>query len=303
MSFVDREDVIELVTGLINRMWKEVLGVELPPIIRMKYQEAMDRFGIDRPDMRYGLELKDVSDWARTTDATVFKAAVEAGGHVKLISVPGGGTSLTRKALDALTEEAKKFGAKGLAYLKLGGDAGAGKMCGPVAKFISDAKQAELRQIAGANDGDVILFCADKLDICYRVLGELREQIARQLNMIPEGQWKFLWVVDFPSFDYDAATQRTSPSTIPSPRRSTRICRSWTATRPACMPRRTTSCSTASRSAAARSVSTRRIFSPGFSDCWAFRRRKHSGNSPSCSMPCASAPRRTAASPWAWIAS
>jgi aspartyl-tRNA synthetase len=208
MSFVDREDVIELVTGLIKRMWKEILGVQLPPMIRMKYQEAMDRFGIDRPDLRYGLELKDVSDWARGTDATVFKTVIEAGGNVKLISVPGGGTSLTRKALDALTEEAKKFGAKGLAYLKLGGDAGAGKMSGPVAKFVSDGKQAELRRIAGASDGDVILFCADELDICYRVLGELRQQIARQLNMIPEGQWKFLWVVDFPSFDYDAGTQR-----------------------------------------------------------------------------------------------
>jgi len=208
MSFIDREDIIKLITGLINRLWKGILNVDLPAIPVMAYQEAMDRFGIDRPDTRYGLELKDVSDWAKTTDATVFKGAVEAGGRVQLISVPGGGTSLTRKALDALTEEAKKFGAKGLAYLKLGGDAGAGKMSGPVAKFINEAKQAELRQLAGANDGDVILFTADKLDICHRVLGELRQQIARQLNMIPEGKWNFLWVIDFPSFDYDAGTQR-----------------------------------------------------------------------------------------------
>jgi len=208
MSFIDREDIIKLITGLINRLWKGILNVDLPSIPVMAYQEAMDRFGIDRPDTRYGLELKDVSDWAKTTDATVFKGAVEAGGRVQLISVPGGGTSLTRKALDALTEEAKKFGAKGLAYLKLGGDAGAGKMSGPVAKFINEAKQAELRQLAGANDGDVILFTADKLDICHRVLGELRQQIARQLNMIPEGKWNFLWVIDFPSFDYDAGTQR-----------------------------------------------------------------------------------------------
>jgi aspartyl-tRNA synthetase len=208
MSFIDREDIITLITGLIHRLWKEILNVNLAPIPHMTYQEAMDRFGIDRPDTRYGLELKDVSDWAKTTDATVFKGAVEAGGHVKLICVPGGGTALTRKALDALTEEAKKFGAKGLAYLKLGGDAGAGKISGPVAKFMSEAKQAELRSLAGASDGDVILFCADKLDITYRVLGELRQQIARQLKLIPEGKWNFLWVIDFPSFDYDAGTQR-----------------------------------------------------------------------------------------------
>jgi len=208
MSFVDREDIIKLISGLIERLWKEVLNTSLPPIPRMKYQEAMERFGIDRPDTRYGLELKDASDWAKTTDAAVLKGAVESGGAVKVIAVPGGGTSLTRKALDALTEEAKKFGAKGLAYVKLGGDAGAGKMSGPVAKFINEARQAELRQMCAANDGDIILFCADKIDTCYRVLGELRQQIARQLNMIPEGQWNFLWVTDFPSFEYDAATQR-----------------------------------------------------------------------------------------------
>ncbi|HUO10034.1 MAG TPA: aspartate--tRNA ligase [Phycisphaerae bacterium] len=209
MSFVDREDVIQLITGLIVRLWKEILNIELPTTFtRMRYFEAMERFGIDRPDTRYGLELKEASDWAKTTDAAVFKSVVESGGRVKMITVPGGGTSLTRKALDALTEEAKKFGAKGLAYLKLGGDAGAGKMSGPVAKFISDEKQAELRTLAQAGDGDIILFCADKLDTCYRVLGELRQKIARDLNLIPEGKYNFLWVVDFPSFDYDAETQR-----------------------------------------------------------------------------------------------
>ncbi|HVT82157.1 MAG TPA: aspartate--tRNA ligase [Phycisphaerae bacterium] len=208
MSFIDREDIIELITGLIVRLWKQVLNIDLPAIPRMGYQEAMDRFGIDRPDTRYGLELKEVTDWAKTTDAAVFKSVAESGGSVKLINVPGGGTSLTRKQIDALTEEAKKFGAKGLAWLKLGGDAGAGKMSGPLAKFISDAKQQELRTLAGASDGDLILFTADKLDVCYRVLGELRQNIARTLNLIPEGKWNFLWVIDFPSFDYDAGTQR-----------------------------------------------------------------------------------------------
>jgi len=206
MSFIDREDIITLITALIVRMWKQILNIDLPETFhRMTYKECMDRFGIDRPDMRYGLELKDLSDWAKTTDATVFKGALETGGRVKLISVPGGGTSLTRKALDALTEEAKKFGAKGLAYVKLGGEAGAGKMSGPVAKFVSEQKQAELRTLAGAADGDVILFVADKEATCFRVLGELRQNIARQLKMVPEGVWKFLWVTDFPSFERDEA--------------------------------------------------------------------------------------------------
>lgn len=209
MSFIDREDVITLITGLIVRLWKQILNIELPATFqRLTYQECMDRFGIDRPDLRYGLELKDVSAWVEGTEATVFKGATATGGKVKCINVPGGVTSLTRKALDALTEEAKKFGAKGLAYLKLGGEAGAGKMSGPVAKFISEAGQAGLRQITGAADGDVILFCADKEAMCFRVLGELRQQIARQLNMIPAGAWKFLWVVDFPSFDYDEVEKR-----------------------------------------------------------------------------------------------
>ncbi len=211
MSFIDAEDIIALISGLIKRLWKGILNVDLPDIPRMCYAEAMGRFGIDRPDTRYGLELKDVSAWAQTTDATVFKAVLSEtrpSGSVQCITVPNGNALLTRKALDALTEDAKKLGAKGLAYLKLGGDAGPGKMSGPIAKFISEAKQAELRQLAAAADGDTILFCVDKLDMCYRVLGELRQQIARQLKLIPEGKWNFLWIVKFPSFDYDPATQR-----------------------------------------------------------------------------------------------
>jgi aspartyl-tRNA synthetase len=208
MSFIDAEDIIALISGLIKRLWKEVLNIDLPDIQRMCYDEAMGRFGIDRPDTRYGLELKEATAWAATTDATVFTSVAESGGSVKLINIPGGNGALTRKALDALTEEAKKFGAKGLAYLRLGGDAGAGKMSGPVAKFINEAKQAELRQLAGASDGDTIIFCADKLEICYRVLGELRQQIARQLKMIPEDKWNFLWIVKFPSFDSDPASGR-----------------------------------------------------------------------------------------------
>ncbi len=208
MSFVDRDDVIELISGLVVRLWKEILNIDLPAkFLRMPYHEAMSRFGIDRPDMRYGLELKDVTDIAVQTEFGVFRQAVEGGGRVNMIAVPQG-AALSRKQLDGLMEEAKKFGAKGLAWIKLGGDAGANAMGGPVAKFIPAEQQKLLRHATGANDGDLLLAVADKQEICWRVLGELRQQLARQLKLIPENVYKFLWVVDFPSFEYDSQTRR-----------------------------------------------------------------------------------------------
>ena len=130
LSFVDREDVIDLITGLLVRLWKQVLGIDLPATFpRMSWREAMDRFGIDRPDTRYGLELVDISDIAAQTGFAVFKSAVADGGRVKMLCVPGG-AALTRKQLDTLTDDAKKIGAKGLAWAKLGGEAGAGAMGG-----------------------------------------------------------------------------------------------------------------------------------------------------------------------------
>ena len=208
MSFVDREDVIELVSGLIIRLWKECLGVELSlPIPRMGWQEAMDRFGIDRPDTRYGLELTDVSELVSKSEFAVFKDAVAAGGRVKMIAVPGG-AALTRKQLDALTEDAKKLGAKGLAWIKLGGEAGTGTMGGPIAKFLSAEIQQAIRQACKTNDGDLLIAVADKRETCWKVLGELRQTLARQLNLIPEGKFNFLWIVDFPSFERDSAAGR-----------------------------------------------------------------------------------------------
>ncbi|MEI7766269.1 MAG: aspartate--tRNA ligase [Phycisphaerae bacterium] len=203
MSFVDREDIIELITGLITRLWREVLGQELPSqFLRMTYQEAMDRFGIDRPDMRYGLELTDVTAWAGATEFGVFTSVVTTGGRVKTVVVPAK-CELTRKLIDTFTAEAKKFGAKGLAYLKIGPDA-----AGPLAKVVSPEQAAALAALNGAQVGDTVLFVADKEATCWRVLGELRQQIARTFKLIPEGVFKFLWVVDFPSFEYDDASKR-----------------------------------------------------------------------------------------------
>ncbi len=208
MSFVEREDVIDLITGLIARLWREVLGIELhTPFKRMSWQEAMDRFGIDRPDTRFDMELTDVSNWAAQSQFAVFRDAAVGGGCVKMIAVPGGG-SLSRKQLDALTEEAKKLGAKGLAWIKLGGEAGAGNMGGPIAKFLTTEQQQELRRLTSAGDGDLLLAVADKQEVAWRVLGEIRQSLARQLNMIPTDRHDFLWIVDFPSFEHDAAAGR-----------------------------------------------------------------------------------------------
>ena len=208
MSFVDREDVIDLITGLLVRLWKQILHVDLPSTFpRMGWREAMDRFGIDRPDTRYGMELKDISDMVGQTEFAVFKDAVAAGGCVKLIAVPGG-AALSRKQLDQLTDDAKKLGAKGLAWIKLGGDAGAGNMGGPIAKFIPAPAQQAIRQRCGATDGDILLAVADKIETAWKVLGELRQSLARQLKLIPENRFDFLWVVDFPSFEHDPAANR-----------------------------------------------------------------------------------------------
>ncbi len=219
MSFVDRADVIALVTGLIRRLWKELLAIDLPPTFeQMAWLDAMERFGVDKPDTRFGMELVDVSEIVQESEFAVFKGAIAAGGCVKMISVPGGST-LSRKQIDELTTEAKVFGARGLAWIKLGGDAGAGQMGGPVAKFLTTGVQEKLRAATGAVDGDLLLAVADKREIAWRVLGEVRLILGRQLKLIDESRWNFLWVVDFPGFERDDATgkimARHHPFTAP----------------------------------------------------------------------------------------
>ena len=218
MSFVDREDVIYLVTELLRRLWKQVLDVELPtPFPRLSWRQAMDRFGMDRPDTRFGLELRDVSAAVAQTDCAVFQQALAAGGCVQMIAAPGA-AGLTRRQLDQLTESARQLGAKGLAWLKLGGESGAGAMGGPIAKFIPAAVQQELRRLTGARDGDLLLAVADTREIGWRVLGELRLTLARQLNLIPPDRHDFVWIVDFPCLECQAGgrlTARHHPFTAP----------------------------------------------------------------------------------------
>ncbi len=204
MSFVEQEDVMTSVEGVVRRVWKEVLNVEVPPIQRMTYAEAMNRFGSDRPDLRFGMELKNVSDIVAKTDFKVFKGTLDAGGLVKAIVVPQGATKLTRKQTDALTEWVKQFGAGGLPLCKIEG----GKVSTGIAKFI-EGIGPELIERLGAAEGDLIVFGVhNKASVVHRVLGELRIKLANDLGMLGEGQWKWLWVIDFPLIEYNEEAKR-----------------------------------------------------------------------------------------------
>jgi aspartyl-tRNA synthetase len=199
MAFIDRENIITIIEGLLRLLWKEILGKEIPnPIPHMDYDQAMSRFGSDRPDLRFGMELADITDLAHTTDFGVFKNAP----MVKAICVPGG-SKLTRKETDALADWAKGFGAKGLAVTKVtaaGFDTGVAKFITPIA--------AKLIERCKAKEGDLLCFAADKPKIVHKVLGELRLKMARDMQMKPSTQFAWLWVVDFPLFEYDEEEKR-----------------------------------------------------------------------------------------------
>ncbi|MGP1272311.1 MAG: aspartate--tRNA ligase [Phycisphaerales bacterium] len=218
MSFVDREQVIEVMEGMVRRVWKEVLGVEVPAVDRLTYHEAMNRYGIDRPDRRFGLELVDVSDIARRSEFKVFHGALEKRrGCVKAIRVPGGADKLTRKLTDGYTEFVKQFGAGGVPVVKVNDQ---GRPETGIARFIEGVWD-ELAAAVGAEPGDTVLFGADAWSVCLKAMGELRLKVARDLDLIDESKWDFLWVVDFPMFEHDAETNRFyslhHPFTAPNP--------------------------------------------------------------------------------------
>lgn len=207
MSFVKREDVMAVMEGFARRLWGEVLGVEVPPLKRMTYQEAMDRYGIDRPDTRYGLEITDVSDLAAKTDFGVFKDALaKKGGVVRAIRVPGGAEKLTRKITDGYTEFVKGFGAGGVPVTKVNAS---GAFETGVARFL-ESIAAELMKRLGCAPGDTILFGADGYNVAVKALGELRQKVARDMGLVPAWgkAWNFLWVVDFPMFARDEESKR-----------------------------------------------------------------------------------------------
>ena len=200
MSFVEQDDVIDVTERLIARTFKETLGVDVQvPIPRMTWKEAMNRFGSDKPDMRFGMELCDISEVVKSCGFGVFTGAIEDGGSVRCITVPGMG-GIARKKLDKLTEEAKGMGAKGLSYITIGED-GAIVKCS-FAKFVTEEEQAAIAKAAGAGANDLILIAADRDKIVWEVLGSLRCSLAAELGLYDEKEFKFLWVTDFPVFEW-----------------------------------------------------------------------------------------------------
>jgi aspartyl-tRNA synthetase len=204
MSFVQPEDVMQVVEGMISLLFKELKGVEVNrPFPRLTWEEAMGRFGSDKPDMRFGLELVDFTNALRRSEAKVFAAAVEKGGVVKGIRIPGG-AELSRKDLDDMTPYVATFGAKGVAWTKITGEG----WQSPVAKFLSDAERKDIEKISGAAVGDVILFSADTFKIVSDALGNLRLYLGEKLGLIPENEFALVWVVDFPLMEFDPQEKR-----------------------------------------------------------------------------------------------
>ncbi|MEK6548536.1 MAG: aspartate--tRNA ligase [Nitrospirota bacterium] len=203
MSFVDREQVMSLMERMIAVVFRETAGIDLaPPFPRMTYAEAMGRYGSDKPDLRFGMPLHDMSDFAARSTFKVFKDAVAQGGIVKALIVKGG-ASMARSRIDALGETAKSFGAKGLAWVKIAGE---GQLESVIAKFL-DARSL-LAGLPDAAVGDLLLFGADKPAVVHDVLGRLRLQLGEELNLVDQKAWRPLWVVEFPLLDYDPEQKR-----------------------------------------------------------------------------------------------
>lgn len=199
LSFVDIDDVIDVNERLLAKLWKDILGVEIPtPFPRMTWQEAMDRFGSDKPDTRFGFELKDISDVVKDCGFSVFTSALANGGTVRGININGQG-AMPRKKIDALVEFAKGYGAKGLAYIAVNED---GSLKSSFAKFMTESELADIVERMEGKPGDLLLFAADKHKIVYAVLGALRCEMADRLGMLDKNTYNFLWITEFPLFEY-----------------------------------------------------------------------------------------------------
>lgn len=205
MSFVDVDDVIGVNERLLQKVFQDAIGLEIPlPLPRMTWQEAMDRYGSDKPDTRFGMELKDVSEVVKDCGFSVFTGALEHGGSVRGINAEGQG-QMPRKKIDALVEFAKGYGAKGLAYVAIQAD---GSYKSSFVKFMTEEQMKALVEVMGGKPGDLLLFAADRNKIVWDVLGNLRLEIARNAGMIPEGQFHFLWVTEFPLLEWSEDQKR-----------------------------------------------------------------------------------------------
>ncbi|MCY8039768.1 aspartate--tRNA ligase [Bacillus paralicheniformis] len=205
MSFMNQEDIMKLAEEMMAKVMLETHGVDITlPLPRMSYQDAMNLYGSDKPDTRFDMLLTDVSENVKDSDFKVFASAVANGGAVKAINVKGAASKYSRKDIDALGEFAANYGAKGLAWLKAEADG----LKGPIAKFFQDEKQQVLIEALDAKEGDLILFVADRLEVANDALGALRLKLGKELNLIDESLFNFLWVVDWPLLEYDSEEGR-----------------------------------------------------------------------------------------------
>lgn len=204
MSFVDVEDIMEMGEGFVKRLFKDVLNVDIPtPLPRLTYTDAMNRYGSDKPDTRFGMEITDISEIVKNCGFGVFTSAIEAGGSVRAITAKNAAGTLTRKEIDKLTEYVRGIGAKGLAYVRWVEDA---PNCS-FAKFMGEGELEKILSAVGAEKGDVVLIVADKNNITLPTLGALRLKVAKQLDIIPADKFNFLWITEFPFFEYNEETQ------------------------------------------------------------------------------------------------
>ncbi|MGF0017738.1 aspartate--tRNA ligase [Sporofaciens sp. SGI.106] len=216
LSFVDVDDVIDVNERLLAKLFNEVLGLEIElPIPRMTWQEAMDRYGSDKPDVRFGMELQNVTETVKDCEFVVFKNAIENGGTVRGINAKGQG-AMPRKKIDKLVDFAKDYGAKGLAYIAIQED---GTVKSSFAKFMTEEGMKALIEAMGGENGDLLLFAADKNKVVWDVLGALRLELARQMDLLDKNEYKFLWITEFPLLEWSEEQNRFTamhhPFTMP----------------------------------------------------------------------------------------
>lgn len=205
MSFVDVEDILESTEGFVHYLFNKVLNIDIPtPLPRLTYTEAMERYGSDKPDTRFDMEIQNITDIVKDIDFVVFKSAIEVGGSVRAIVCKDSAKTLTRKEIDKLTEQAKGIGAKGLAYIRWADET---PNCS-FKKFLKDGELDNILNSLDAKQGDVILIVADKNKVVLPTLGALRLTVAKKLDIIDNSKWNFLWITEFPFFEYDEDTQQ-----------------------------------------------------------------------------------------------
>jgi aspartyl-tRNA synthetase len=205
MSFVEPEDVMAVTEGLVKKVFGEMLGLQLPDRLpRLTYREAMDRFGSDKPDLRFGLEIQDISDIVAGCGFKVFADPIQKGGSVRAINARGCGDIFARREIDALVEYVKGFGAKGMAWISITPDG----LKSPITKFLTDAENDAIVRRLGGEPGDILFFMADRNEVVYDTLGNLRLELARKLDLVKKDAFAFVWVTEFPLLEYDPDEKR-----------------------------------------------------------------------------------------------